>query len=107
MTGQPNQESSVSTLTLNVRFAAKPGHETELRETLEDLVAPTLAEAGCIAYELYLHPSDPSRVVLLEEWVDEAALATHFETPHLKEAAAILDEILIEPFHLRRFHEVT
>lgn len=96
----------MSTLTLNVRFTAKPGHETELRETLEDMVAPTLAEAGCIAYELYLHPSDPSRVVLLEEWVDEAALAAHFETPHLKECAAILDEILIEPLHVRRFHEI-
>ncbi|MFX0576209.1 putative quinol monooxygenase [Nocardia nepalensis] len=96
----------MSTLTLNVRFTAKPGRETELRETLEDMVAPTLAEAGCLAYELYLHPSDPSRVVLLEEWVDEAALAAHFETPHLKECAATLDEILIEPFQLRRFNEI-
>jgi quinol monooxygenase YgiN len=96
----------VSTLTLNVRFTAKPGRETELRETLEDMIAPTLAETGCIAYELYLHPSDPSRVVLLEEWVDEAALAAHFHTPHLKECAAALDEILIEPFELRRFNEI-
>jgi len=96
----------VSTLTLNVRFTAKPGRETELRETLEDMVAPTLAEAGCLAYELYLHPSDPSRVVLLEEWVDEAALVAHFETPHLKECVEALEEILIEPFQLRRFNEV-
>ncbi|MGY4101048.1 putative quinol monooxygenase [Nocardia sp. R16R-3T] len=96
----------MSTLTLNCRFTAKPGHETELRETLEDMVAPTLAEAGCIAYELYLHPSDPSRVVLVEEWVDEAALAAHFDTPHLKECAAILAEILIEPLRVRRFHEI-
>ncbi|MEV4126488.1 putative quinol monooxygenase [Nocardia sp. NPDC049707] len=96
----------MSTLTLNVRFTAKPGHETDLREALEDMVTPTLAEAGCVAYALYLHPSDPSRVVLLEEWVDEAALAAHFETPHLKECAAILEEILIEPFQIRRFHEI-
>ncbi|WP_433198810.1 putative quinol monooxygenase [Nocardia sp. CA-107356] len=96
----------MSTLTLNVRFTAKPGRETELRETLEDMVAPTLAEAGCLAYEVYLHPSDPSRVVLLEEWVDEAALAAHFETPHLKECAEALAEILIEPLQVRRFNEV-
>lgn len=96
----------MSTLTLNVRFTAKPGRETELRETLEDMVAPTLAEPGCLAYELYLHPSDPSRVVLLEEWVDEAALAAHFETPHLKECAATLEEILLEPLQIRRFNDV-
>ncbi len=96
----------MSTLTLNVRFIAKPGREADLRETLQNLVEPTVAEEGCIRYELYLHPTDPSRVVLLEEWVDADALARHFETPHLKEGAAALAEILVEPFQLRRFTEI-
>ncbi|MFB8278312.1 putative quinol monooxygenase [Nocardia colli] len=96
----------MSTLTLNVRFTAKQGHEAELREVLQDMIEPTLAESGCLAYELYLHPTDPSRVVLLEEWVDAEALAAHFETPHLKQCAAALDQILVEPFNLRRFAEI-
>ncbi|MFE7800702.1 putative quinol monooxygenase [Nocardia sp. NPDC057440] len=97
----------MSTLTLNVRFHAKPGREADLRETLEALVAPTVAEPGCLRYELYLHPTDPSRMVLLEEWVDAAALAEHFATPHLKQGAAALEEILAEPFQIRRFNEIS
>jgi quinol monooxygenase YgiN len=97
----------VSTLTLNVRFIAKPGREADLRDTLEALVAPTVAEAGCLRYELYLHPTDPSRMVLLEEWVDAAALAEHFETPHLKQGAAALQEILAEPSQIRQFSEIS
>ncbi|MFF3222199.1 putative quinol monooxygenase [Nocardia suismassiliense] len=96
----------MSTLTLNVRFAAKPGREAELREVLQEMIEPTVAEPGCLGYELYLHPTDPSRVVLLEEWVDADALAAHFETPHLKQCAAALDDILVEPFQLRRFTEI-
>ncbi|MFI6167189.1 putative quinol monooxygenase [Nocardia sp. NPDC051052] len=96
----------MSTLTLNVRFTAKQGHEAELHEVLRNMIEPTIAEKGCLGYELYLHPTDPSRVVLLEEWVDADALAAHFETPHLKQCAAALDQILVEPFQLRRFTEI-
>ncbi|QXN96041.1 antibiotic biosynthesis monooxygenase [Nocardia iowensis] len=93
-------------MTLNVRFTAKPGREAELREVLLGMIEPTVAEEGCLGYELYLHPTDPSRVVLLEEWVDADALAAHFETAHLKHCAAALDDILFEPFQLRRFNEI-
>ncbi|MEU0875892.1 putative quinol monooxygenase [Nocardia brasiliensis] len=96
----------MSTLTLNVRFTAKPGREADLRAVLENLVGPTVAEPGCLRYELYLHPTDPAKAVLLEEWVDADALAAHFETPHLKQGAAALDDILAEPFQLRRFTEI-
>ncbi|MFG1789934.1 putative quinol monooxygenase [Nocardia sp. NPDC049149] len=96
----------MATLTLNVRFTAKAGRESELREVLQNMIEPTVAEEGCLAYELYLHPTDPSKAVLLEEWVDADALARHFETPHLEACAAALDELLVEPFQLRRFTEI-
>ncbi|WP_174185803.1 putative quinol monooxygenase [Nocardia barduliensis] len=96
----------MSTLTLNVRFLARPGREAELRNLLQGVIEPTLAEDGCLTYELYLHPTDPSRMVLLEEWTDEAALAAHFQTPHLKALATALEDVLVEPFQLRRFSEI-
>ncbi|MEU2036359.1 putative quinol monooxygenase [Nocardia amamiensis] len=96
----------MSTLTLNVRFTAKPGREAELKDVLQGMIEPTLAEEGCVGYELYLHPTDPRRMVLLEEWIDADALATHFRTPHLEACAAALAEILAEPFELRRFTEI-
>ncbi|MFI9415324.1 putative quinol monooxygenase [Nocardia gamkensis] len=96
----------MSTLTLNVRFTAKPGREAELRDLLQGMIEPTLAETGCIRYELYLHPTDPSRMVLLEEWADADALDAHFRTPHLKALATAFQEVLVEPFQLRRFTEI-
>ncbi|WP_280296525.1 putative quinol monooxygenase [Nocardia abscessus] len=96
----------MSTLTLNVRFLARPGREAELRNLLQGMIEPTLAEDGCLRYELYLHPTDPSRMVLLEEWTDEDALAAHFRTPHLKTLATALEDVLVEPFQLRRFTEI-
>ncbi|GAB2645674.1 putative quinol monooxygenase [Nocardia goodfellowii] len=95
----------MSTLSLNVRFTAKPGQETALRTILQNMIEPTVAEEGCLAYELYLHPTDPSRVVLLEEWVDAAALAAHFQTPHLKQCIADLEPVLAEPLRMRQFHD--
>ncbi|NKY31181.1 putative quinol monooxygenase [Nocardia gamkensis] len=96
----------MSTLTLNVRFTAKPGREAELRDLLQGMIEPTLAESGCIRYELYLHPTDPSRMVLLEEWADADALDAHFRTPHLRALATAFQEVLVEPFQLRRFTEI-
>ncbi|WP_327110351.1 antibiotic biosynthesis monooxygenase [Nocardia sp. NBC_01730] len=96
----------MSTLTVNVRFTAKPGREADLKDLLQSMIEPTLAEEGCLGYELYLHPTDPRRVALLEEWVDADAMATHFRTPHLKACAAALEDILVEPFQLRRFAEI-
>lgn len=96
----------MSTLTLNVRFTAKPGRGAELKDLLQGVIEPTLAEEGCLGYELYLHPTDPSRMVLLEEWTDADALAAHFQTPHLKALAAALQDVLVEPFQLRRFAEI-
>jgi quinol monooxygenase YgiN len=34
--------------------------------------------------------------------VDEAALQRHFGTSHFKEVAEVLDDVLAEPFTLRR-----
>ncbi|MEU7634167.1 putative quinol monooxygenase [Nocardia sp. NPDC049220] len=97
---------AVDTLVLNVRFIAKPGHETDLRDLLQSMIEPTLAEQGCLDYQLYLHPTDPSRVMLVEEWFDADCLATQFQTPHFKAGAAALEEILVEPIQVRRLREI-
>ncbi|WP_327150119.1 putative quinol monooxygenase [Nocardia sp. NBC_01329] len=97
----------MSTLVLNVRFTAQPGRGEEMREVLLAMIEPTLAEAGCVGYELFFHPADPTRAVLIEEWADRAALISHFETPHLTACIAAMDDILAEPLQVRQFTEVT
>jgi quinol monooxygenase YgiN len=81
-------------LTLVARMRAKPGQEGRLRAELQRLVAPTRAEAGCIAYDLHLSQNDPALFLFYETWRSQADLDAHFETPHLKALVKILPELL-------------
>ncbi|MFI6581691.1 putative quinol monooxygenase [Embleya sp. NPDC050493] len=91
-----------NTLTLIAGFTAKPGREERLRNELDAMIAPSLAEEGCIAYRPYVDPERADRMIIVEEWADSAALEHHFTLPHFKHVARVLDEILAEPFTLRR-----
>ncbi|WP_028476822.1 putative quinol monooxygenase [Nocardia sp. CNY236] len=96
----------MSTLVTNVRFVAKPGREKEVKEVLLTLLESTRLEEGCIATELYQHHDDPTRIALMGDWVGVEALAMHFEMPHLKVALAALEDLLVEPYSLRKLTEI-
>lgn len=102
----PITPTSQRTLTIIAAFTAKPGAEGRLRDELNAMIAPSLAEEGCLGYQPYADPERADRMVIVEEWVDEAALAHHFTLPHFKRVATALDEILAEPFTLRRLTDV-
>ncbi|WP_253777200.1 putative quinol monooxygenase [Goodfellowiella coeruleoviolacea] len=94
------------TLSLIASFTAKPGQEQRLRDELTAMIAPSLAEEGCLGYHPYSDPTRADRMIIVEEWVDSAALDHHFSLPHFKHVAAVLEEILAEPFTLRRLTDV-
>ncbi len=48
------------------------------------MMEETAKEDGCIVYRFYSDIVNPRRFRVYEEWRDEAALAAHFETPHMK-----------------------
>jgi quinol monooxygenase YgiN len=41
------------------------------------------AEPGCLEYTFAVDLAEPSLLRVIESWVDEAALAAHFATPHM------------------------
>ncbi len=61
------------------------------------MIAPSLAEEGCIAYRPYVDPERADRVIIVEEWADSAALEHHFTLHHFKHVAEFLDEISPSP----------
>jgi quinol monooxygenase YgiN len=89
-------------LVLVAGFQARSGAEDRLRTALEGMIEPSLEEPGCLGYQPYVDPNRPGAMILLEEWVDEAALEAHFQTPHFARVAEVLEEVLAEPFKLRR-----
>ena len=83
-------------LTVIARMHAKPGKEQELREALEALIPTTLAEKGCVNYDLHQGVEDPRWFFFYENWDSAEDLDAHLQAPHLVEFAGRLDELLDE-----------
>ena len=47
------------------------------------MIEATHKEEGCIAYTFSRDITDPDTLVIFEIWQDDAALAAHFQTPHM------------------------
>jgi quinol monooxygenase YgiN len=87
-------------------FRAATGQEDRLRTALEAMIEPTLAEAGCLGYQPYTDPNDAARMILVEEWTNQAALDEHFTTVHFFHVRDVLAEILAEPMIIKRLTAV-
>ncbi len=49
------------------------------------MAAASNAEEGVLAYGFYADPQEPGVFRVFEEYADEAALNSHFATPHMAE----------------------
>ncbi|HEY5297234.1 MAG TPA: putative quinol monooxygenase [Verrucomicrobiae bacterium] len=87
-------------VTLVVTFQARSGKESELRQTLLGLLAPTRKEAGCINYDLHVAPDDPSKFLFYENWTSKAHLDAHGQTPHIQNLRTRIGELCAEPLKL-------
>lgn len=65
------------------------------------------AEDGCIAYRFYADIQNPRRFRIYEEWRDEAALAAHFLTDHMKAFQERLKTFRIVERDLKKFEVKT
>ena len=82
-------------LTVVARMTALPGKEAELRSALEALVPTTVAEDGCVNYDLNVAEDDPATSFFYENWESGEKLDAHLAAPHLVEFAGRLDDLLI------------
>ena len=55
------------------------------RAAMARVIAASRAEAGCVAYAYAEDVIEPGLLRVNEAWTDRAALAAHFETPHMKQ----------------------
>ncbi len=61
-----------------------PGNEQDLKAHLLSVAAPTRAEVGCLAYDLYESPDAPTEFMRLERWRSLADLEAHKASPVLR-----------------------
>lgn len=54
----------------------------ESKQKLEAVLAGTRAETGCVRFELYEN-KDKDQLVLVETWINQAALDEHYAQPYI------------------------
>ena len=77
-------------------LTAKPGSEAIVGAALHDLVTPTRAEPGCIAYNLFTSASSAQTFITIEKWKSPDDLAAHMQTAHIAAALAAAGEHLAD-----------
>jgi quinol monooxygenase YgiN len=83
-------------LYISAAFRARPGKETELREALKALQAPTRAEPGCLTYDLHQAVGDPARLLMFETWEGQSAIDGHMKSPHVRKFIPHVDGLCAE-----------
>jgi len=90
-------------LTIVANIHAKPDQIALLKAELTKLIAPTLAEAGCLNYDLHQDNADPAHFMFYENWESRALWQAHMSAPHLA-AYSAATEGAVAAFTL---HEMT
>lgn len=96
-------EGSIAMRTLLARYRVQPGHAGAVEATLQKMAAAVARdEPECLLYRAARSVEEPDVFVLYEEYVDEAALLAHRETPHFRD----LIEGTVVPALISREREV-
>ena len=84
-------------LTVTAQIKAKPGKESQVRQELLSLVAPSRRDAGCLNYDLHQALDNPALFLFHENWTSKAHLEQHLQQPDLKAVLAGLGQLVAEP----------
>jgi len=74
-------------VSFTVRLRFDEGDHDAIAETLRQLTVASRQEPGCVTYIAHFVASDPSTVVIYEQYADDAALEHHRNTAHFEELA--------------------
>ena len=86
------------------KLTPKPGAETQLRDAMEAMVAPSRAEAGCRRYDAFQLES--GLVIVIEAWDNQAALDIHGLTSHMTVFRAEIADLLAGPVAIEKLDPI-
>lgn len=85
---------------------AKKGKGDELWKILQELIEPTLAEPGNIAYVPHRSVDNPDSFMFDEIWRDQNDIDLHFKQPHMHNLEEKLNPLLEKPLEIRMYSEL-
>jgi quinol monooxygenase YgiN len=74
-------------ITFTVRLRFSSDDHDEIVQILRELTRASRQEPGCVSYVPHWVESDPSTVLIYEQYRDEAAVEHHRGTPHFAKYA--------------------
>ncbi|WP_102126279.1 putative quinol monooxygenase [Deinococcus planocerae] len=81
-------------LTVIAKLKAKEGAEEQLYGACRALIAPTLAEEGCVNYDMHRSVEDPGLIMCYENWTTRPLWERHMQAPHLTGFSAATEGIV-------------
>ena len=88
---------NAKSLTVVAQIKARPGKESQVRQELLSLVAPSRKDAGCLNYDLHQAVDNPALFLFHENWVSKAQLDAHLRKPDLQAVLARVGQLVAEP----------
>ena len=87
-----------TTLTLYVRYLAKPGcRESFLRQlTTEGIIDAIRREDGCLRYDYFLSVQNADEILLVEQWQTEEKQQAHLRAPHMDQLRRLKSEYVVD-----------
>ncbi|MYM69662.1 antibiotic biosynthesis monooxygenase [Pseudoduganella sp. FT55W] len=74
--------SAAGVITVVARWQPVEGKLGDVLALVAEMRPKSLAEAGCLGYEVYRGVDKPHTLLLLEHYLDEAALEAHRHSEH-------------------------
>lgn len=78
----PESKSHTIMIRLNVFIKVDESRREAVIETAKKLVASSLEDKGCIAYDIFASQTRPDVLMICETWSDAAALDVHQKSAH-------------------------
>lgn len=80
-------------LRLNCFFKANDGKTEEALSAAKALVAESLNDEGCVAYDVFQSATRPDVLLICETWDNDRALAKHSVSSHFKKYVGELEKL--------------
>lgn len=90
-------------LVLHAYIKVAPNQREEFLGHARAVMEGSKAEEGCNSYHLYEDTLVPNTFVMVEEWMDTAALEFHFGTEHYKTFKEATAGMIVEPVQLVKY----
>ena len=90
-------------ITVQSTFHLRQESKAEALRLMKNMVQLSRQEPGCLSYEYFEGITEPTRVILLQEWESPEYLEEHFQTEHMESFLNDLGKHLTRPVTTRSY----